>query len=312
MDYIHNSVMPNEIIENLKPKSGGIYIDATLGGGGHSRLILENSPPNGKLLCIDQDNEAIENGKKILSDFKDRTFFHKGNFSSINLFAKESNFTGVDGIVADLGVSSHHLDTDSRGFSFAKQGPLDMRMDKSKALSAFEVVNNYSSEDLFIILKRYGDEKFASRIANAIVENRKNSEINTTTELAEIIKSAIPVKFSHKMKIHPATKSFMAIRIEVNKEMEVLENFLNKAPYLLNKGGRLCILTFHSLEDRLVKHKFRDLCVECTCPPQLPVCICNGKKEFKLVTRKPLIPSKKEVETNKRSRSTKLRVLEKL
>lgn len=310
MEYSHNSVMPMEVIENLNLSKGKIFVDCTLGGCGHSKLVLENT--ESFLIGIDQDSTAIENAKTALSDYQDRVSINKGNFSSIKEILNKNNIDKVDGILADLGVSSHHLDTDSRGFSFMKDGPLDMRMDNDTPYTAEDIVNEYSDKELFVILKKYGEEKFASRIVKKIVETRKTKRIKTTLELADLVKTAIPAKFSNTMKIHPATKTFMAIRIELNKELEVLEKFLETAPMLLNKGGRLCILTFHSLEDRMVKHSFRDLCKECVCPPGLPVCACGRKKEFNLITRKPMLPGEDEISVNPRSRSTKLRVIEKV
>ena len=312
MKYSHSPVMPREIIENLKLRPEKTYVDCTLGGCGHSTLILENSDATSLLIGIDQDFEAIKNAETVLSKYLDRVSLNKGNFSSISEIFKKNNIEKADGILADLGVSSHHLDTDSRGFSFMKKGPLDMRMDKDLKHTAKDIVNEYPEKEIFLILKKYGEEKFASRIAKRIVESRNKKIIDSTLELAEIIKAAIPAKFSRTMKIHPATKTFMAIRIELNREMEVLEKFLEKAPLLLNKGGRLCILTFHSLEDRMVKHRFKDLCRECVCPPGLPICACGRKKEFKLISRKPLLPGEDEISSNPRSRSAKLRVLEKL
>lgn len=309
MNYYHNSVMPHEVIEYLKVENNKTYVDCTLGGCGHSKLILEKASPNGQLIGFDQDSEAIKNSESVLSEYKKRVIVHNANFSSIKNFIEKSQ---VDGILADLGVSSHHLDNAQRGFSFSHDGPLDMRMNKTSNFTAGDLINEYSKEEIYKILKKYGEEKFASRIAGRIVEKRKNKKIDSTMELAEIVKNAIPAKFSHKMNIHPATKTFMAIRIEVNNELKVLEKFLDDAPYLLKQGGRLCILTFHSLEDRIVKHKFKDLTVSCTCPPKLPVCVCGKKQEFKIITRKPLMPTKEEIDSNPRARSTKLRVLEKL
>jgi len=312
MEYSHSSVMPDEVIEYLNISPGGIYIDCTLGGGGHSKLILEKSSPDGRLLVMDRDELAIKNAENVLSQFKDRVIVSKTNFSSIKQVMAENKINAADGILADIGVSSHHLDMAQRGFSFIKEGPLDMRMDQDSEKTAFDIVNTYSTEQLFIIFKKYGEEKFASRIANRIEIKRNISPIKTTTELAEIIKKAIPDKFSKKSKIHPATKCFMAIRIEVNNELYHLEKFLEEAPGLLNSKGRLCILTFHSLEDRIVKNKFKELEKACICPPDFPVCMCGRKKEFKRITRKPLVPTDNEINTNPRARSTKMRVIEKL
>ncbi|MGM0417320.1 MAG: 16S rRNA (cytosine(1402)-N(4))-methyltransferase RsmH [Thermodesulfobacteriota bacterium] len=312
MEYSHSPVMPEEIIEKLRLKPGNTYIDCTLGGCGHAAMILEKTAPDGKLIGIDQDLTAIENARDVLSKYSERISLYHSNFSDIKEVLYKNKIEKISGIIADLGVSSHHLDNDQRGFSFLKEGPLDMRMDKSSGFSARDIVNDYSSEELFNIFKKYGEEKFASRIANRIDKQRKQGEINSTLELAEIIKSAIPDKFSKTMKIHPATKCFMAIRIEVNNELKALEKFLDNAPYLLEPEARLCVFTFHSLEDRIVKHRFRDLCTDCVCPPGLPVCGCGRVSEFRLVARKPLLPSEQEKEKNPRARSTKLRVLEKI
>ncbi|MCB9480220.1 MAG: 16S rRNA (cytosine(1402)-N(4))-methyltransferase RsmH [Desulfobacteraceae bacterium] len=312
MEYFHNSVMADEVTEYLNINSNGFYVDCTLGGGGHSRLILEQNGPDGKLLALDRDQVAIDNAKTSLSRFKERLILKKANFSSLKTVMKEIGFEKADGILADIGVSSHHLDMAERGFSFLKEGPLDMRMDQHSEKTAYDIVNSYSSEELFIIFKKYGEEKFASRIANRIEQKRKICSIKTTAELADIIKNAIPEKFSRKSKIHPATKCFMAIRIEVNDELGHLEKFLEDAPDLLKPKARLCILTFHSLEDRIVKNKFKELENPCTCPPDFPVCMCQKKKEVRLVTRKPLVPGESEININPRARSTKMRVLEKL
>ncbi|MDY0131384.1 MAG: 16S rRNA (cytosine(1402)-N(4))-methyltransferase RsmH [Desulforegulaceae bacterium] len=312
MKYSHSSVMPEEVIEYLNINPRGVYIDCTLGGAGHSRLILEKSSPEGRLLAMDRDELAIENVKTVLFEFKNRYTVSRANFSSIKQVMIEKKINKADGILADIGVSSHHLDEAKRGFSFTKEGPLDMRMDQNSDQTAYDIINNYSTEQLFLVFKKYGEEKFASRIANRIEIKRKIKPIKTTTELAEIIKNSIPNKFSRKSKIHPATKCFMAIRIEVNNELYHLEKFLEEAPYLLKPKGRLCILTFHSLEDRIVKNKFKELEKACICPPDLPMCVCGKKKEFKIITRKPLIPTDIEISTNPRARSTKMRVLEKL
>jgi 16S rRNA (cytosine1402-N4)-methyltransferase len=312
MEYFHSSVMAKEVIEYLNINSKGFYIDCTLGGGGHCGLILEKSSPDGLVLALDQDQPAIENAQKVLSQYKDRLILKKANFSSLKQVMEENKMEKADGILADIGVSSHHLDMAQRGFSFLREGPLDMRMDQTSNKTAFDVVNSYTSEELFLIFKRYGEERFASRIANRICQKRNSGSIKTTTELAEIIKNSIPEKFSKKSKIHPATKCFMAIRIEVNDELGHLEKFLNDAPGLLKSKGRLCILTFHSLEDRIVKNKFKELENPCTCPPDFPVCMCGKKKEVKIITRKPLVPKEDEININPRARSTKMRVIEKL
>jgi 16S rRNA (cytosine1402-N4)-methyltransferase len=312
MEYSHSSVMPSEVIEYLNISSNGTYVDCTLGGGGHSRLILEKSSPGGRLLAMDRDELAVKNAHTVLSQFKDRIIISQANFSSIKQVMQENNIENADAILADIGVSSHHLDMAQRGFSFLKEGPLDMRMDQSTGKTAYDIVNTYSTEQLFIIFKKYGEEKFASRIANKIEIKRNLKPIKTTTELAEIIKDAIPDKFSKKSKIHPATRCFMALRIEVNQELYHLEKFLEEAPCLLKSGGRLCILTFHSLEDRIVKNRFKELEKACICPPDFPVCMCGRKKEFKIITRKPLVPKDDEVNSNPRARSTKMRVIEKL
>ncbi len=304
--------MKKEVLKYLKLEKNGLYVDCTLGGCGHAELILKNIGPEGKLIGIDHDKTAIENANKVLSKYLDRIILFKTNFSNIKKVLKKAEINKVNGILADLGVSSHHFDEGKRGFSFNHDGPLDMRMDKDLKLTAYNIVNEYSSSAIFRILKIYGEEKFASKITSQIVRAREKKAVKSTRELASLVKDAVPAKFSSKMKIHPATKTFMALRIEVNKELEALETFLNDAPYLLKKNGRLCILNFTSAEDKIVMNKFKELSIQCKCPPKLPVCVCGGKSDFKLITRKPLRPENEEIISNPRARSTKLRVLEKI
>lgn len=306
----HTPIMLDEVLELLKPERCGATVDGTLGGGGHSEGILERLPASSQHFGIDRDSDAIEAASKRLERFPN---FHpiRGNFFNMAelIPLKEYGLTGADGILLDLGVSSHQLDEGERGFSYGTEAPLDMRMDRSAPLSAREVVNTYSSKRLFEIIRDYGEERFASRIANAIVSARERREIETTTELADIIKSAIPAA-ARREGPHPARRTFQAIRIEVNSELEGLEEAVRNAAMLLNPGGRLCVITFHSLEDRIVKNVFRELKDPCTCPPSAPICICGKKPLAKILTNKPLTASDEENERNPRARSAKLRAIE--
>lgn len=308
--FEHTPVLLNEVIEGLNIKEDGIYVDGTLGGAGHSIEIVKRLT-SGKLVGIDQDMNAINKAKEILKNHLDRVIFVHDNYANIEQILKDLNIERVDGILLDIGVSSHQLDEDERGFSYNKDARLDMRMDTSRDFTAWDVVNKYSKEDLERIIKDYGEERWARRIAEFIVESRKNKSIDTTLELVEIIKKAIPKK-ARATGHHPAKKTFQAIRIEVNNELGVLEDSIPKMARLLNKGGRLCIITFHSLEDRIVKKAFLDLSKDCICPPELPICTCNKVKEVEIITRKPIVPSKYEIESNPRSRSSKLRIVERV
>ena len=310
MEFNHVSVLLNECIEGLNIKENGIYVDGTLGGAGHSSEILKRLSNEGRLIGIDQDTDALRAAKERLKDYSNVTFVHS-NFSNIENVLDNLNIDGVDGILMDLGVSSYQLDEGERGFSYMKDAPLDMRMNRENDFSAYNVVNEYSVEDLYRIIRDYGEEKFAKRIASFIVENRQEKNIETTLELVEIIKNAIPAK-ARREGPHPAKRTFQAIRIEVNSELSILNKTIEDGVKKLNKGGRMAIITFHSLEDRIVKNKFRDLAVSCRCPKEFPVCVCGEKAKVKVISRKAIEPTKEEVEINPRSRSAKLRVIEKL
>ena len=310
MEFNHVSVLLNECLEGLNIKENGIYVDGTLGGAGHSSEILKRLSNEGRLIGIDQDTDALKAAKERLKDYSNVTFVHS-NFSNIENVLNNLNIDGVDGILMDLGVSSYQLDEGERGFSYMKDAPLDMRMNRENDFSAYNVVNEYSEEDLYRIIRDYGEEKFAKRIASFIVENRQEKNIETTLELVEIIKNAIPAK-ARREGPHPAKRTFQAIRIEVNSELSILNKTIEDGVEKLNKGGRMAIITFHSLEDRIVKNKFRDLSVSCRCPKEFPVCVCGEKAKVKIISRKAIEPTKEEVEVNPRSRSAKLRVIEKL
>ena len=310
MEFNHVSVLLNECLEGLNIKENGIYVDGTLGGAGHSSEILKRLSNEGRLIGIDQDTDALKAAKERLKDYSNVTFVHS-NFSNIENVLNNLNIDGVDGILMDLGVSSYQLDEGERGFSYMKDAPLDMRMNRENDFSAYNVVNEYSEEDLYRIIRDYGEEKFAKRIASFIVENRQEKNIETTLELVEIIKNAIPAK-ARREGPHPAKRTFQAIRIEVNSELSILNKTIEDGVEKLNKGGRMAIITFHSLEDRIVKNKFRDLAVSCRCPKEFPVCVCGEKAKVKIISRKAIEPTKEEVEVNPRSRSAKLRVIERI
>ncbi|WP_066502049.1 16S rRNA (cytosine(1402)-N(4))-methyltransferase RsmH [Abyssisolibacter fermentans] len=310
MELKHVSVLLDECIENLNIKSDGIYVDGTLGGAGHSKEIVSKLD-NGKLIGIDQDKYALKRAKERLKDYEGKVEFVHDNFRNIKSILNNLGILKVDGILLDLGVSSFQLDDGDRGFSFHQDAKLDMRMNENSPLSAWNVVNEYSKADLTRIIKEYGEERWANRIAEFIVNERVNKEINTTLELVEVIKKAIPKKVRMEGP-HPGRKTFQAIRIEVNKELEILKQAIIDMCSCLNEGGRLCIITFHSLEDRIVKETFKYLYKDCICPKELPICRCDKKRELKIITKKPLTPSKEEINYNVRSRSAKLRVGEKV
>lgn len=310
MKFKHISVLLNECLEGLDIKKNGIYVDCTLGGAGHSSHILEKLSSEGTLIGIDQDNDALRAAKEKLKNYSNVKYVHN-NFYNIDSILTSLNIPKVDGILMDLGVSSYQLDEGERGFSYMKDAPLDMRMDRDREFSAYEVVNTYSEEDLYRIIRDYGEEKFAKKIAKFIVEKRADKPIETTLELVDIIKAAIPAK-ARREGPHPAKRTFQAIRIEVNGELAILNKAIEDGVEHLNKGGRMAIITFHSLEDRIVKLKYRELSNPCTCPKEFPVCICGKKPLVKIISRKAIEPSKEEVEKNPRSRSAKLRILEKL
>lgn len=309
MEFSHTSVLLNETIENLKIKPDGIYVDGTLGGAGHSSHICERLSATGRLIGIDQDEAAIAAAGKRLEPFQNQVTIIRSNYCDMVPRLAEIGVTGVDGILLDLGVSSYQLDNAERGFTYREDVPLDMRMDQRNALSAYEVVNDYSEENLSRILHEYGEERFARKIAHNIYVSRQQAPIRTTGELIEIIKRSIPAKI-RATGGHPAKRTFQAIRIEVNQELTVLSESLDGMIDLLNDGGRLCVITFHSLEDRIVKNIFRKNEHPCTCPPEFPVCVCGKKSKGTVVTRKPILPGEEEMETNPRSKSAKLRVFE--
>lgn len=310
MEFKHISVLLNECIEALNIKEDGIYVDGTLGGAGHSSEIVKNLSEKGRLIGIDQDTDALKAAKERLKDYNNVTFVHS-NFYNIGDILKDLDIEGVDGILMDLGVSSYQLDNGERGFSYMQDAPLDMRMNRENSLSAYEVINSYSEEDLFRIIKDYGEEKFAKRIANFIVKRRQEKQIESTLELVDIIKAAIPAK-ARREGPHPAKRTFQAIRIEVNRELEIIEKTIRDGVEKLNVGGRMAIITFHSLEDRIVKTVYKNLENPCTCPSSFPICVCNKKPSVKVITRKPIDATEEELEYNPRSRSAKLRVIEKI
>ncbi len=310
MEFKHVSVLLEEAVNGLSIKKDGIYIDGTLGGAGHSKEIVKKLD-GGRLIGIDQDTNAIKKANEELEDFKDKITIVHDNFKNIKKIVDDLGINGVDGVLLDLGVSSHQLDIGERGFSYNQDAYLDMRMNPEQKFSAWDIVNNYSKKDLFRIIKDYGEERWASRIAEFIVNERNENAINTTEELVEVIKKAIP-KGARKDGPHPAKRTFQAIRIEVNQELEILKDTIIDITSILNPKGRISIITFHSLEDRIVKKTFKELNLECICPPELPVCVCNKKRELKIITRKPILPSKEELENNPRSRSAKLRIAEKV
>ena len=309
MEFNHYSVMLEETIENLNIKPDGIYVDGTLGGGGHAFRVCKNLR-NGHFYGIDQDDAAIKAASERLAVYGDMVTVIRDNYRNAKAALKELGVEKVDGVVLDLGVSSYQLDTEERGFSYRFDADLDMRMDRRQTLTAKDIVNQYSEMDLFRIIRDYGEDNFAKNIAKHIVKARQIKEIQTTGELNEIIKAAIPAKM--RQNGHPSKKTFQAIRIECNRELEVLREALDDLIDLLNPGGRLCIITFHSLEDRIVKTAFKNKENPCTCPPEFPVCVCGKKPEGRVISKKPILPSEEELEVNSRSKSAKLRVFEKI
>ncbi len=309
INFSHYSVMLNECIEGLNIKPDGIYVDLTTGGAGHSLEIVKRLTNGGKHICVDRDDDALEAAKQRLAEYSDRVIFVKENFRNIGNVLDGLGIKGVDGVLMDLGVSSYQLDTPERGFSYNNDGLLDMRMNKSDVLTAYDVVNTYSKERLKQIIYDYGEEKFAPRIASFIEEARSQKPIETTCELSDIIKAAIP----QKARIdgpHPSKRTFQAIRIEVNGELDAIEPAIRDSVERLNVGGRLAIISFHSLEDRIVKRTMAEMAKGCTCPPEFPVCVCGKKPLVTLMPKKPILPSDKELEENPRSRSAKLRIAE--
>ena len=310
MEFKHKSVLLDETISNLNIKPDGIYVDGTLGGGGHSYEIASRLTEGGRLIGIDQDADAICAAGERLKEFSDRITIVRNNYRNMADVLDELGISKVNGIILDLGVSSYQLDTAERGFTYKTDAPLDMRMDRRQSVTAKNIVNEYSEFDLYRIIRDYGEDKFAKNIAKHIVAARQVKPIETTFELNDIIKAAIPMKCRISGG-HPAKKTFQAIRIELNHELDVLENSIDTMIERLDAGGRLCIITFHSLEDRIVKTRFKNNENPCTCPPDFPVCVCGKKPKGKVITRKPILPSEEELKENKRSKSAKLRVFEK-
>ena len=307
LEFKHIPVLLNECINDLNIKEDGIYVDGTLGGAGHSLEILKKLSANGVLIGIDRDEDAIRFAKERLKEYKNVKYIHD-NYCNIQNILNEFAIEKVDGILLDLGVSSYQIDEETRGFSYIKESPLDMRMDKTQKFSAYNVVNEYEESQLEKLIYKYGEEKFSRRIAEGICEYRKVKQIQTTLELVEIIKSVVPSNFRGG---HPAKRTFQAIRIEVNNELELLNKAIMNCISVLNKGGRLCIITFHSLEDRIVKNTFIEAAGKCTCPKEIPYCVCGAVSLGKIITKKPIIPTEDELKCNTRSASAKLRVFEK-
>ncbi len=310
MEFKHVSVLLEETINGLDIKPDGIYVDGTLGGGGHAYEVCKQLGENGRFIGIDQDEAAIAAASERLSEFKDKVTIIRSNYCDMKLRLQEIGIDKVDGIVLDLGVSSYQLDNAERGFSYRVDVPLDMRMDTRQTTTAKDIVNDYTEMELYRIIRDYGEDKFAKNIAKHIVLARSEKEIETTGELIEIIRRAIPMKFQ-KTSGHPAKRTFQAIRIELNRELDVLRDSLDSMIDLLNENGRICIITFHSLEDRIVKNIYRTNENPCICPPNFPVCMCGMKSKGKVVSRKPVLPSAEELEHNSRSKSAKLRIFEK-
>ena len=309
MEFKHISVLLEETIEGLDIKPDGIYVDGTLGGGGHAFEVCKRLSEKGRFIGIDQDEAAIKAGAERLKDYQDRVTIVRSNYCDMKQVLHDLGISGVDGIVLDLGVSSHQLDTADRGFSYMENASLDMRMDTRQERTAKDIVNHYSEKDLYRIIKDFGEDKFAKNIAKHIVAYREKKEIETTGELSDIIRGAIPMKVQ-KNGGHPAKKTFQAIRIELNRELEVLNDTLNDMIDLLNENGRICIITFHSLEDRIVKTIYKKNENPCTCPPNFPVCVCGNVSKGKVISKKPILPSEEEMEFNSRSKSAKLRIFE--
>ena len=306
MKFEHIPVIATETIENLNIKADGVYLDLTLGKGGHSKMILERLSDEGTLIALDQDKEAIEAAKENLKDFSN-VIFVNSNFEKIDEVLIDLGFDYIDGALMDIGVSSYQIDNADRGFSYMKDGPLDMRMNQENELTAEIIVNEYSQDELEKIFFEYGEEKFSRLIAKNIIKAREDYRIDTTFKLKEIVTKSIKSN-----EAHPEKRVFQALRIEVNRELDVLKDTIDKVVDHLNKDGRFAIITFHSLEDRIVKNKFKDLATDCICPPEFPVCVCNHKAKVKIITRKPITASKKELEENSRAKSAKLRVCQRI
>lgn len=308
--FHHITVLLEEAVDGLNVRPDGVYVDCTLGGAGHSALIASKLDSGGRLIAIDQDDWALSNAEQRLADKKEKVILVKSNFRHIKQIVQDLGFTGVDGVLFDLGVSSPQLDEEERGFSYNADAPLDMRMNQHAALTAYDVVNEWSEEELARIIWEYGEEKFSRRIAREIVEHRAQKPIETTGELVEVIKKAIPAP-ARRTGPHPAKRTFQAIRIAVNDELEAFREAVTDAIQVLNPGGRISVITFHSLEDRICKQVFQEYSKGCTCPPSFPVCVCGNEPILNVLTRKPIVPSDEEVTQNPRARSAKLRVAEK-
>lgn len=311
MTFQHYSVLLNETIEQLDIKENGIYVDGTLGGGGHANAVLQRLGDGGRLIGIDQDAAAIQAAGERLAPFGDKVTVVRSNYSAMPQVLEDLGIHGVDGIVLDLGVSSYQLDTVERGFTYREDTVLDMRMDQRQTKTARDIVNDYAETELFHMIRDYGEDKFARNIAKHIVAAREKKPIETTGELNDIIRAAIPAKVRAKGG-HPSKKTYQAIRIELNHELDVLKNTLGQMIDLLNDHGRICVITFHSLEDRIVKNIFNTSEKPCTCPPSFPVCVCGKKSKGKVISRKPILPSEEELTVNSRSKSAKLRVFERI
>ena len=310
MNFEHEPVLLSEVIDNLEIKENGIYVDCTIGGAGHSKKIAQRLSAEGQLIGVDQDQAAIEAASENLSNTDPEVKLIRDNYSNLNTILRDLEITAVDGFLFDLGVSSHQLDEPERGFSYRYEAPLDMRMDQRQEQTAADIVNDYSQEQLTEIIGEYGEENWAQRIAGFIVEERKEERIETTLELVEVIKNAIPAS-ARRSGGHPAKRTFQALRIAVNNELEIIETAIKDAVNRLKVGGRICIISFHSLEDRIVKHTFKDLARDCICPPKMPVCGCDEEAEIKIITKSAVTASEEELEENYRARSAKLRVAEK-
>ncbi len=304
--------MLNEVVNYLNCRPGNVYVDGTIGGCGHARAICEKIFPGGRFIGIDQDIDAISNAETVLKDYTSNIHLFHGNFISLPEFLTQLEIDRVDGILLDLGLSLHHIENSGRGFSFRKDEPLDMRMDIQSPQTAENLINNLSQVELQKLFKEYGEERRAKQIARKIIKIRRQKKIQTSKQLAQIIVDSIPAQAAFKQKIHPATRVFMALRIAVNRELERLETFLEYAVDLLNPGGRLCVLAFHSLEDRIVKQRFKALEKGCTCPPQLPQCVCGQEPQLRILTKKVVRPTAEEIAANPKARSTRLRAAEKI
>ncbi len=310
-EFSHVSVLLEPVIDNLNIRPDGTYVDGTLGGGGHSFQIARRLTEGGRLIGIDRDADAIRAAGERLAPYQDRVTIVKANYGEIRSVLDSQKIPRVDGILLDLGVSSYQLDTADRGFSYSADAPLDMRMDQEESLTAYDIVNGYEEPELARIIRDYGEDRFAAKIAARIVSEREKAPIRTTFDLVRVIQSAIPMKIQ-KTGGHPAKRTFQAIRIELNRELTVLEDVMDTMIEALAPGGRLCVITFHSLEDRIIKNKFRQAENPCICPPSFPVCVCGKKSLGRVVTRKPILPSEEEMEANSRAKSAKLRVFERL